>query len=208
MTIKITGSTMNWTRDCRPRWVLNELEVPYQRVTIALFSGGGQEAEHKAKHPLGKVPVIEDGDAQFWESGAAVLFLAEKYGEGKILPPRDSAARALCYQWIFFAATNLEQACTKLFAAHWFFKDKPDAAQRNQVALDDLAKSRVALDPALAKRPYILGDSFSAADIMIGSSLHWAHKVDGLSDAAPLQSYYQRLAERPAFKKTYSEGED
>lgn len=137
------------TRDCRPRWLLNELSIPYEHVRVELFAGGGKTPEHLAKHPLGKVPVVEDGDVCMWESGAATLFLAEKYGEGKLLPPRDSAERARCYQWMFFAASSLESTATKLYAARRFFKGKPGAEENEQQAIDDL--SRLADRPAFIK---------------------------------------------------------
>ncbi len=208
MPIVITGSTVNWTRDCRPRWLLNELGIPYEHVQLQLFSGEGKTPAHLAKHPLGKVPVVEDDDVVLWESGAAVLHLAEKYGEGKLLPPRNSVARARCYQWMFFAVTSLEQASTKLYAARRFSKGKPGAAEREEEARKELATLRKALDPAVEPGPFVVGETFTAADVLVGSTLHWLHKVGGLDDAPPLAAYYARISQRPAFKKTYSEGED
>lgn len=208
MGIVITGSNVAWTRDCRPRWLLNELGIPYEHKRIDLFKGGGLAPEHLAKHPLGKVPVLEDGDVMMWESGGVTAYLAEKYGGGKLLPDVGTRERAYYYQWMFFAATSVEPATARLYGAIRFGAGKPGSEERANEARADLGKLRAALDPALERGPFVLGERFSAADIMLGTALHWADKVGGLADAAPLKAYHDRLASRPAFQKTFAEGED
>ena len=208
MSIVITGSNVAWTRDCRPRWLLNELGIRYELRRIELFKGGGHTPEHLAKHPLGRVPVLEDGDVVMWESGGVVAYLAEKYGAGKILPDIGSPDRAYYFQWMFFAATSVEPVATRLYGAMRFGAGKPGSEERANDARADLTKLRPALDPVLERGPFVLGERFSAADIMLGTSLHWADKVGGLADAPPLKAYHDRLAERPAFQKTFAEGED
>lgn len=208
MTIIITGSTVAWTRDCRPRWLLNELGIPYQLERVRLFEGGGHAPEHLAKHPLGRVPVLQDDGVTIWESGGVVAYLAEKYGAGKVVPDAGTPERARYHQWMFFAATSVEPAATRLFGAVRFGAGKPGSEERAQEARADLAKLRPALDPALERGPFILGERFSAADIMLGTSLHWADKAGGLSDAPLLKAYHDRLAARPAFQKTLAEGGD
>jgi glutathione S-transferase len=207
MTLRIIGSLASWTRDCRPRWLLEELGIGYEHERIDLFGGQGRSPEHLARHPLGKVPVLEDGEVTMWESGAVVTYLLERYGDGRLAPPPGTPARARYLQWFFFAATSLEPVTTKIYANLRFRVGQPDAEERLADAHKELTKLRRALDPALERGPYLLGEDFSAADIMMGTSLHWAAKVGGLTEAPVLKRYYDRLAERPAFQKTFSEGE-
>lgn len=207
MRIVITGSNVAWTRDCRPRWLLNELEIPYELRRVDLFKGGGHAPEHLAKHPLGKVPVLEDGPVQIWESGGVLTYLAEKYGTGKLVPDAGTPERARYYQWMFFAATSVEPLAARMLGAVRFGAGKPGSEERFAEARTDLGKLRPALDPTLSSGTFLLGERFSAADIMLGSALHWADKVGGLAELPTFKRYYDRLAERPAFQKTFAEGE-
>jgi glutathione S-transferase len=202
--MKIYCGSRSFTRDCRPRWLLDELGVPYEKIQVDIFAGEGRNAEYLAINPTGKVPLLEDGGAVIFESGAIVAYLADRYGIPRLCPDLSSPARAEYLQWIFFGAVSVEPPAVRLLANAHIFPHQEGAAERAAQALKDLAAPAKVLEGALASRPYILGDAFSAADIMIGSSLVWADLGRGLGDYPTLKAYLGRLEQRPAFKTTYT----
>src|SRR5438105_1904684 len=100
------------TRSSRPRWLLEEMGVPFELVRLT--PPDARKPEHLALHPLGHVPVLQDGDFTLFESAAISLYLAEKFPEKKMLPPPGTRERALVYQWLFYAMTEVEPGCVEL----------------------------------------------------------------------------------------------
>src|SRR4051812_46138318 len=94
------------TRSTRPRWLLEELGVPFELVRLT--PPDTRKPEHLAINPLGHVPVLQDGDFTLFESAAIALYLGEKFPEKKFLPPSGSRERGEVYQWLFFGMTELE----------------------------------------------------------------------------------------------------
>lgn len=202
--MKIYGSTTEWTRDCRPRWLLEELGLPFEYERVEIFKGGGKAPEYLALHPLGKVPVVIDGDVKVWESGATLLYLAETHGEGKMVPASGTPERALYYQWMLFGAATLEPTVVKIFVNRRFRAGQDGAEEAALAAIEDLKKLGTALGPGLEKGPFLLGEQFTAADIMIGTCLNWANMAEGLAEVPLMAQYLARLSERPAFQKTFA----
>ncbi|HYQ80863.1 MAG TPA: glutathione S-transferase N-terminal domain-containing protein, partial [Anaeromyxobacteraceae bacterium] len=124
------------TRAWRPRWMLEELGVPYQLVRLDPAKGETRSAEHLARQPLGHVPALEDGPVRMFESAGICLYLAERFPEKGFLPPLATPGRAATYQWLFYAMTELEPPCVALSAE----RKKPEA-ERNAAAVED-AKAR------------------------------------------------------------------
>lgn len=199
--MKIYGSIIKWSRDCRPRWVLNELGIPFETIDGNLF-GADKPADLLALNPLGRVPTMVDGDISAHESGALVTYLAETYGADKLVPPAGGQ-RALYYQWIFFAAATLEPPSVQILVNGNMLKDADGAKERLAEGKKSFHALTPALLPALEKGPYVLGDRFTAADIMIGSTLHWAWMGMGLAEYPALERYHKLVSERPAFKATF-----
>ncbi len=187
------------TRAVRPRWLLEELKVPYQLQTIDLFNGEGQTDEYKKIHPLGAVPAMEvDGEVML-ESGAICHWLADHFIEAGLAPPIGGTKRSKYEQWMFFAQATLEtQPWLVLLHSKILDKSKqvkeivPWALQRHENILK-------MMNDALVDQDYLLGDEFSAADIMMGSILMML--PDTLTKFPDLMAYVQRLKERPAFQQ-------
>ncbi len=192
------------TRASRPRWVLEELGIPYELGRLDPAKGETRTPEHLARQPLGHVPVLEDGELRLFESLAICLHLAEKVPGRALLPPPGTAARALAYQWIFFAATELEPAISPVSTE----ARKPEA-ERNQAAMEEgrarFRKAAGVLEPVLADRPFVLGQEFSVADVVLGSVLSWGRSLGALGGLAAVEAYLARLKQRPAWKRSIAD---
>jgi glutathione S-transferase len=189
------------TRATRPRWMLEELGVPYELVRLDASKGETRTPEHLARHPLGHVPVLEDGDVSLFESAAICLWLAERFPEKGLLPPAGTPGRALAYQWLFFAVTEMEPALTTLDREG----RKPEAerdARRIEAAKVRFRRAAAALEPALSRSPFLLGEEFSVADVIVGACLSWGRFAAGGLDGLPAtEGYSKTLRARPAWRR-------
>jgi glutathione S-transferase len=167
------------------RWYLEELTIPYEFVPLDMQAGEHLKPEFLAINPMGKVPAIADGDFYLWESGAILLYLAQKYDKNAF----SVEQLAIVNQWISFANSTL-------------FIGVFIEAHRER----EMSKLLIALEKILASQPYLLGKEFSLADVAVGSILAYIPillKLD-LSAYPEVMNYMQRLGERPAFKKAMS----
>jgi glutathione S-transferase len=188
------------TRSVRILWLLEELGLPYElhRVpfkppTTRFF---GQDT------PTRKLPTIVDGDVTMCESGAIAEYIVEKYGEGRLAPPPGTAARAAYLQWTHFAEST---AFPPVGIVVWLMRYRGGRESESEL-LEDARERAVSgfeyLEESIGDSDYLVGDDFTAADIMMGFTLV-AATVLGLLDARypRLQSYLARLQARPAFQK-------
>jgi glutathione S-transferase len=169
-------------------------------VRLDPAKGETRTPEHLARHPLGHVPVLEDGDLRLFESGAICLHLADRFQDRGLLPPAGTPTRALCYQWIFYALTEIEPP----FAAVGVQLRKPEAERDLRVIAvesERMNKAVVQLEPVLAKGPYLLGPTFSVADVIIGSMLSLARLRKLLPTSPAFDDYVDRVQARPAFQR-------
>ncbi len=188
------------TRAMRPRWVLEELGAPYELVRLDAAKGETRTPAHLSRHPLGHVPVLEDGEVRIFESAAICLYLAEKDPSARLLPPPRTPERALAYQWLFYAATELEPPAAALSAQN----RKPEAQRDAAVVADGkerFQKAAAALEPVLARGSYLVGDRFGVADVLVGAVLSWGRALGAYRDLPAVDAYLARLKERPAWKR-------
>lgn len=195
----ITNYSFPNSRSLRVTWTLEELGLEYRCQHVALDRGEGQTAEHLARHPDGKVPVIDDGELTLFESAPICRYLAEQYGDGSLLP-ESAAERAQVDQWLSFIVTEIEQPLW-LQAKHKFAlpQDKrvpsvlPTAAWEFQRAL-------LALERRYKGQETLVGETFTLADLFLTHTLTWAASMKHrLSD--PLAVYRARHADRPALAR-------
>ena len=192
------------TRAVRPRWLLEELGVPYEIVPIDLTKGEHKKPEYMKIHPHGAVPALVDGDLALFESAAICMYLADKYAEKKLAPAVGTAARGLYYQWMIYAMATLEPPVVQIFFNTVMLPEAERSAAAVEKAKTQFADVARVLSSALATRPYILGEQFSAADVLIGGTIGWAGMMGLLGEHPTLQAYAQRLSERPAFQRARS----
>ena len=189
------------TRAGRPRWLLEELGAPYELVRLDFSKGEHKAPEYMKIHPHGAVPALVDGDVAMFESAAICMYLADKFADKRLAPPVGTPARATYYQWMVYSMATLEPPVLQIFLNTVMLPE----AERSTAAVEKAraAFTQVAdvLERALAGRTHLLGEQFSAADVMIGSTLNWASFMGLLKGRTALEAYVKRLAERPAFQR-------
>jgi len=191
------------TRSQRAKWVLEELGVPYKSSDVNLLQNEQQGEPYRKIQPLGVVPALKTPNYSMFESVAIVLQLIDECPEKKLAPSVGSAERAMYYQWCVFAGTEMDPAIMLYFNNSMRPsgpKHDPKLAERGR---DDFKIRAEILSNTLKAREYLLGNSFSGADILIGHSCFMARHV-GLMDQYPiLDSYHNRLQKRPAYQRAY-----
>jgi glutathione S-transferase len=180
-------------RPLRVVWTLEELRQPYDLEVMSYDQG--RSAEHLARHPLARVPVIEDDEGFVFESAAICVHLADLHPDANLMPPLGTHERALAYQWSVFAPSELEPP---LIEAAIYAEAQPERAQK---ARTRFAKAAEAVGQSLDGGEYLVGRRFTVADVLIGSALGFTSRVGFPEVLTPtLKSYVARLQERPAYQ--------
>ena len=192
------------SRSCRVRWLLEELGLPYRVVALNMQGGDLKKPEYLAKNPLGTVPTIEDDGTTLFESGAIIEYLIERYGKGRLAPAPGSPDRPAYLQWLHWAEATALPPLSDI-AQHTFLR--PESERIAAIVPDARARSArvfTALDAALAGREYLVGGSFSGADVMMGYSVHLGKLLGALPPACKNASgYLEHLSARPAFHRAF-----
>jgi len=189
------------TRATRPRWLLEELGVPYELINVDLEKGENKQISYLRVHPLGKVPALVDGEVTVFESTAICMYLADKFPEKKFAPALGTPERAQYYQWMAYAGATLEPLISE-YGMHTQYlpedKRNPEVAAAAKVAA--LAAIKV-VEHAMLGKMYLIGEKFGATDVVLGSVMRWADSMKLLEGAPDLQSWLYELKSHAAFKK-------
>jgi glutathione S-transferase len=175
-------------------WLMEETGKPYERVLTDISTGAQRRAEYLAINPMGKVPALQDGEATLAESAAICAYVAERHPDARLAPALGDPLRAKYLQWLFFAPGCIEPAMVQIATK----------LEMNPVSAGWGDAQRVfdVLDVTLEKGPWILGDSFSAADIAIGSALNFSVRLFKMVPSrATFDTYIARCVARPAFQR-------
>lgn len=186
------------SRSTRVLWLLEEIGQPYE---LTMMKGDDRQTdEHRRRHPLGRVPVLEDDEGFLFESAALCLQLADLYPDARLNWPLATHERGLVYQWTVFPMTELEPA---IIEARRHREDDPPRAQ---AGAERFQAAAAAVEQALDGHEYLVGDRFSVADLVCGAVLISA-KGAGLTDELPnIEAYLERLEARPARQRATSIG--
>jgi glutathione S-transferase len=182
------------TRSFTALWLMEETGQPYERVLTDISSGAQRSADYLKINPMGKVPALQDGDATMAEAAAICAYVAERYPDAKLAPPLGDPQRAKYLYWLFYGPGCIEPAIVQLATK----------VEMNPVAAGWGDAQRVVdvLDAALEKGPWLLGDNFSAADIVIGSGLNFGVRLFKMIPSRPsFDAYIARCMARPAFQR-------
>jgi glutathione S-transferase len=178
-------------RPVRIAWVYEELGEPYELVIMSKEEGHGEE--HRSRHPLGRVPVLQDDDGFVFESAAICLHLADLYPQAGLAPAPGTHERALVYQWSVFVPAEVEPP---LIEAAMQAERDPERAERARGRFDATA---AAVADALGENEHLVGDRFSVADVLVSSALGFTRR-SGRWEELPqsLRNYVERMEQRPA----------
>jgi glutathione S-transferase len=196
MALNIYGVARS--RAFRTLWMAKELGIDYEHVKVDFATGETRTPAHLALNPNGHVPVIDDDGFILWESMAINLYLAKKYGAGRLYPTRlEDEARA--WQWSFWGMTEIERpVLTALFNRAILPEDKRDPAAAD-AAEKSLAAPLKVLDGGLGRTLYLIGDHFTVADLNVASILAWARPAQiDMSPFPKVAEWLKTCAERPA----------
>jgi glutathione S-transferase len=175
-------------------WLMEESGLPYERMLTDISTGAQKAPEYLAVNPMGKVPGLQDGDAALGEAAAICAYVADRYPETNLAPAVTDPLRARYLQWLFFSPSCIEPAIIQIYTK---LEVPPSTA-----AWGSATQTFDVLDAALQKGPWILGEKFSAADVMIGSGLNFAVRMFKMLPSRPsFDAYLERIVARPAFQR-------
>lgn len=189
------------TRSMRTLWLLHELGIPFDLVTMPFDHKHLRTPEYLAIHPLGRIPTIVDGDLTLFESGAIAEYLCERYDDGRFGRGLGHPERYPWLKWIHFAETVIIP-CQNLVQQYVFIPAEARSDTVIYLEIRRLGKCLDAMETILAGREYLLESGFSAADIGVGFSLYFSTVFVTLRGHPRLAAYYERITARPAFRRS------
>ncbi|SVB11106.1 uncharacterized protein METZ01_LOCUS163960 [marine metagenome] len=188
------------TRAGRVIWLLEELGLEYE-VNIMLFTKEGLKSEeHRARHALGRVPVLEDGDISIFESGAIIDYILERHKNGGLKPSVDSEVFPYYLQWYHYCEGMVMPPMNQIVVQTILLPPERRDETVLKQAQSLLSKSLAPVNKNLEGKDYLIGD-FSAADLMLGHSCFMANRMGCVTDEMQnIKDYVARIEERTAFK--------
>lgn len=193
------------TRAVRPLWLLNELDLDCEVIPVDIANGAHLEPPFLAINPLGKVPVLVDGDVVVAESAAIAIYLAERYGRGRFIPS-DVAERALMHQWIFFLVTEIEQPLWRIALHAFIYPEAQRQPAEIPLARLDCLRMLAPLDRHMEGRAFLVGSTPTVADFIAAYTLDWAAEEALLEHVPNLSRFVDQMYARPAAPPTIKEG--
>lgn len=177
-------------RPIRIVWMLEEVGAPYElRIMTTEEAAGG---EHRARHPLGRVPVVEYDDGALFESTALCLHTADLHPSAGLVPPVGTRDRALVYQWAFYAMTEIEPPAIQAYRLR---ESAPEVAKSAAKRLD---ASVAVIEETLQGREYLVGDGFTVADVIASEVVRILVRLDLMEPQGAIAEYLTLMEARPA----------
>ncbi len=174
-------------------WMLEEVGIPYELRFVDLRAEQQKEPDFLRMNPMGKLPVLQDGEALVTESAAIALYLADRYAPGRLAPLADDPKRGTYLRWTLFSPSVIEPGLLAK-AAGWEYRPG-NAGWGSYDAL------LTAMQHAIGSRNYILGDEFSMADVVFGGTVRYMLQFKMLEALPVFTEYVERLEQRPALQR-------
>jgi glutathione S-transferase len=192
------GNLVFWhspnTRSTGARILLEELGAPHEMRVLDMKTGEQRQAAYLAVNPLGKVPAVVHDGALVTEQGAVFLYLADLFPEAGLAPAIGDPRRGPYVRWLFYYGSSFEPALIDRA-----FKRDPVAPSSSPYS--DFDSMLGVIVDALRRGPYLLGDRFSAADVLWGMALRWTTSFKLVPELPEIQAYVSRVCDRPAFAR-------
>jgi glutathione S-transferase len=174
------------------RWMLEEIGQPY-KTEILDYASTMKAPAYLAINPMGKVPALRHGDAMVTETAAICAYLADAFPQARLAPPPGHRLRGSYYRWLFFSAGPVEAAVSNKALGVVVPKER-----ERMMGYGNIELVMTVLEQAVSRTDYLVGDSFTAADLYVGSALGFG-MMFGMIDKRPaFERYWQRISSRPA----------
>ncbi len=176
-------------------WMLEEVGAPYEVKLVRLKDGDNLKPDYLAINPLGKVPALKHGDAVITEVAAICTYLADEFPAAKLNIPAGSPARGVYLKWLFFGPSVFEPAMTdRAFP-------RQEVPRASALGWRDFDQVLDVLSGAVGKGPWLMGDRFTAADVVIGAGLRYGMMFKLVPERPAFVSYVARITERPGAQR-------
>jgi glutathione S-transferase len=179
------------------QWLLDEIGEPYDVHLLDLKKGDQKSPAYLAINPMGKVPALRHGDSVVTETAAICCYLADAFPAAGLAPAIGDPRRGPYLQWLFFGPSCFEPAMMEAT-----FKREP-APPPSAAGWGSFETVLDRIGAAVAPGPFLLGQQFSAADIVIGSGLIWGTMFKAVPSRPDLDAYMDRLNARPAAQRAF-----
>lgn len=177
-------------------WMLEEIGEPYDIKLLELSKGDQQKPDYLAINPMGKVPALKHGDTVITETAAICAYLADEFPNAKLNVPIGTPRRGVYLKWLFFGPGVLEPAVTdRAFP-------RKEEARRAALGYGDFETVMNVLSKAVTPGPFLMGEQFTAADVVIGANVRWGMIFKMIPERKELTDYVARFAGRPAVKRS------
>lgn len=176
-------------------WMLEEAGASYRMELIDIRKGESREPAYLTVNPMGKVPAIAHEGVVVTETAAICAYLADLFPQARLAPPIGDPRRGLYYKWLFFGPGCLEPAVTDRALQR-------QPGPRGMLGYGDFDTLMSVIAAAVEPGPYLLGEQFTAADVVLGSGLRWGMLTKAIPERPELVAYVRRLEERPALQRT------
>ena len=192
MAEELTFYTHPMSRGRIVRWMLEEIGQPY-RTELLEYGTTMKAPAYLAINPMGKVPAIRHGDTVVTEVAAICTYLADAFPQARLAPPPGDRLRGPYYRWLFFAAGPLEAAVSNKAMGFVVPQER-----EKMIGYGRLEQVVNALEAAVSRGQYLVGDGFTAADVYVGSHIGFGMQFGTVEKRAAFERYWQRLSDRPA----------
>ena len=182
-----------FTRAANVVWMLEEVGAPYELRFVDIMKGAHKAPEIVALNPMGKLPILTDGDAVVTESAAIGLYLADRHAYGRLAPEVDDPARGTYLRWSLFAPSVIEPGLMAK-SSNWSFKE-------SQAGWGSYDAMLGAMEKVVTGRDFVLGNTFSMADVIFGGTVRYMLRFKMLEPRPAFTAYAERLDARPALQR-------
>jgi glutathione S-transferase len=176
-------------------WMLEEVGEPYDIHLLSLSKGEQQQPDYLAINPMGKVPALRHRDVVITEAAAICAYLADAFPNARLSVPIGEPRRGIYLKWLFFSPSCIEPAIMdRAFP-------RKEEARRAALGYGDFDTVMDVTAAAVGAAPYLMGEQFTAADVVVGSTLRWGMLFKLLPERPEFKAYTDRLAQRPALQR-------
>jgi glutathione S-transferase len=176
-------------------WMLEEVGEPYDIKLLSLSREENRQPDYLAINPMGKVPALRHGDTVITELAAICTYLADEFPKANLAVPIGTPRRGLYLKWLFFGPGCLEPAVIDRAAP------RKEAARRAMLGYGDFDTTMDVLAAAVAEGPWLMGEQFTAADVVIGANIRWGMMFKMVPERPEFTAYAARIAARPAAQR-------